>query len=113
MQVSLYDNVNHLSKNKIFTDIHQNFVESGFKLRENTMTNLIYFNPTAAMDEFKIRLDNKLIYVTIPIKPKNYQYTTNFTSYYLATEYISYHLKNYLDNSSDNSVNISVMQNNF
>lgn len=109
MLVSLYDNANHLPKNKIFSDIHQNFLENGFKLRENSMTNLIYFNPNSAMDEFKIRLDNKCIYVTIPIKPKNYEYTTKFTSYYLATEYISNHLKNYLDNSSDHSVNISVM----
>lgn len=109
MLVSRYDNVNQLPKNKIFTDIHQCFIENGFKLKENSMTNLIYFNPNAAMDEFKIRLDNKLIYVTIPIKPKNYEYTAKFTSYYLATEYISSHLKNYLDNSSDNSVNISVM----
>ena len=108
MLVSLYDNVNHLPKNKIFTDIHQNFVENGFVLRENTMTKLIYYNPTSSMDEFKISLDNKLIKVTIPIKPKNYEYTTHFTSYYLATEYISYHLKNYLDNCSDVSVNINV-----
>jgi hypothetical protein len=93
MQVLLYDNINHIPKNKIFINIHQNFVENGFELRENTMTNLIYFNPTAGMDEFKIRLDNKYIYVTIPIKPKNYEYTTKFTSYYLAFEYISNHLK--------------------
>lgn len=109
MLVSVYDNANNLPKNKIFTEIHENFVENGFILKENTMTKLIYLYPKVAMDEFKIRLENKLIYVTIPIKPKNYEYTTTFTSYYLATEYISYHLKNYLDNCSDVSVNLNVM----
>ena len=89
----LYDNVNNVPKNEIFTDIHRTFIENGFKLSENSMTDLVYYNPNAAMDEFKISLYNKHIYITIPIKPKNYQYTTRFTNYYSAIEYLLYHLK--------------------
>lgn len=82
-------------KNKMFIDIHQDFLENGWYLRENTMINMVYYNPKNLTDEFKIRLENKMIYVTIPITPGNYEYKTNFTSYFLATEYISFHLKNY------------------
>lgn len=96
MFVSLYDeDISRTPKNKIFHDIHQEFLENGWRLRETTMTNMLYYNPKNLTDVFKIRFENKLIYVTIPITPGNYEYTTKFTSFFLATEYISYHLKNY------------------
>lgn len=96
MFVSLYDeDINNFPKNKIFMDIHQEFLENGWRLRENTMTNMLYYNPKNLTDEFKIRVENKLIYVTIPITPGNYEYTTKFTGFFLASEYISFHLKNY------------------
>ncbi len=85
----------HSPKNKMFTDIHQEFLNNGWHLRENTMTKMLYYNPISPMDEFKIRLENKLIYITIPIISGNYEYTTKFTNYFLANEYILLHLKNY------------------
>lgn len=96
MFVSLCDeDINTIPKNKLFHDIHEEFLENGWTLRENTMTKMNYYNPINLMDEFKIKMEDKLIYVTIPIKPGNYEYTTKFTSFFLATEYMSFHLKNY------------------
>jgi len=98
MLVSQYnESVNTFPKNKYFTDIHQEFLENGWRMRDNTMTHLLYYNPNNLADEFKVSLENKLIYVTIPITYGNYEYKTKFKSYYLASEYISFHLNNYLD----------------
>ena len=96
MFVSLYDeDVNNYPKNKMFQELHHEFLENDWMLGENTMTKMIYYNPRNITDEFKIHLENKVIYATIPITPGNYEYTTSFTSFFLATEYISFHLKNY------------------
>ena len=98
MFVSLYDkDINNFPKNKLFIDIHNDFLKNGWRLRDNTMTKMLYYNPRNLADEFKITMENKLIYVTIPITPGNYEYTTKFTSYFLANEYITFHLNNYLD----------------
>lgn len=96
MFVSLYDeDINRTPKNIFFQDIHQEFLQNGWRLRETTMTNMLYYNSKIITDEFKIRFENKLIYITIPITYGNYEYTTKFTSFFLAIEYITYHLKNY------------------
>jgi hypothetical protein len=97
MFISVCDENSNLPKNKVFHDVHREFLENGWELRDNTMAKMVYCNPTCLTDEFKIRFENKIIYVTIPMTPGNYEYTTKFTSYFLATEYISFHIKNYVD----------------
>jgi len=98
MFISLQDeDINHFPKNKLFIDIHQEFMKNGWRLKGNTMINLLYYNPQNLSDEFKINMSNKTINVTVPITPGNYEYTTKFTSLYLAIEYLSFHLKNYHD----------------
>ena len=98
MFISLHDeDINNFPKNRIFIDIHQEFMKNGWRLRYNTMTNLIYYNPQNPSDEFKINMSERIVYVTVPITPGNYEYTTKFTSLYLSSEYLSFHLKNYHD----------------
>ena len=85
MSSSYEENTNNCSpKNKMFTTIHEAFLNNDWNMRENTMTTLSYYNPIAPMDEFKIKMENKIIYVTFPLTPGNYEYTANFTSYFLA-----------------------------
>ena len=101
MLISIHDeDIDNFPKNKLFIDIHNDFIKNGWRLRDNMMKNLLYYNPRNLLDEFKINISDRIIHVTVPITPGNYEYTTKFTSLYLASEYLSFHLKNYHDKSS-------------
>jgi hypothetical protein len=84
-----------IPKNKMFLDTHYEFSKNNWMLKENTQTSLIYYRLNNETDEFKIKINNKSVSVTIPIIGGNCEYTTNFMSYYMASEYILFHINNY------------------
>ena len=84
-----------IPKNKMFLDTHYEFLKNNWMLKENTQTSLIYYRLNNETDEFKIKINNKSVSVTIPIIGGNCEYTTNLISYYMASEYISFHINNY------------------
>lgn len=84
-----------LLENKMLLDSHIEFLKNGWKLKENTLNHIVYMNPIYPTDEFKIDIDNRLIKITVPVIGLNYEYSTRFSSYYLATEYLLLHLKNH------------------
>lgn len=90
-------------KNKIFLDNHVYFVTNGWKLKENTITDIVYVHPNYPTDEFKVNINNKLIKITIPVLSSNYAYSTTFKSYYQASEYLQLHLKHYMDKITENN----------
>jgi len=69
----------------------------GWKLKENTLNQIVYSHSNYPADEFKVKINKNLIKITIPILGANYEYLTTFNSYYQANEYLQFHLKNYMD----------------
>lgn len=81
--------------NKMFLDVNLEFINQGWKLHKNTLNEISYINPMYPTDEFKIKLNNKLITVTVPVMLLNYEYSTTFNSYFQASEYLLSHLENH------------------
>lgn len=83
---------NQQIKNKMFHDVNLEFLDYGWELKENTMDTIVYTHPIYPTDEFKIKMNNKHIKVTIPVVSSNIEYSASFTSYYQASEYLLFHL---------------------
>jgi hypothetical protein len=87
-------------------DIHNDFLNNGWELNTRDTTNFSYNNKNYPLDEFKVEINNKNIKITVPIVGANCEYTTNFTSYYLANEYLLMHLKNHNTNLLKTTINV-------
>lgn len=79
-----------------FSHINEIFIKYNWKLVKNTFSEIIYKKDISMIEEFIIKVRNKLIEVYIPFKT-NIIYKTNFKSYYDASEFIELHLKVYED----------------
>lgn len=92
------DNNTHDIKmiNKLFIEVNYEFLNQGWKLDKNTLTEISYVNPIYPTDEFKIQIKNKLIKVTVPVLGANYEYSTSFSSYFQASEFLLLHLNDHL-----------------
>ena len=100
-----------LLKNKMLFDSHIEFLKNGWELKENTSTSIVYTNIHYPTDEFRIDINNRSIKITVPVIGLNYEYSTHFSSYYLANEYLLLHLNNHMNKTessySSYSANIS------
>ena len=87
-------------KNKGFLILDTMFKEHGWKLIRNEMNMICYTKIGHETDLFDIKIDQKTIYVTIPIKNGPFQYTSSFTDYFLASEYIEARFFDFIDKTN-------------
>jgi len=66
-----------------------------WKLRINMDGFLVYSKDTDIFDEFRVKLDNKTVQVSVPLPNSEYLYKCKFNNYFEACEFIEQHLKNY------------------
>lgn len=75
-------------QNKGFIFLNDLFKKNGWHIVKNEMDNISYTKLGQETDVFTIKIENKSIKVTVPIKNSNYQFTTSFTDYFQASEYL-------------------------
>jgi len=75
-------------KNKGFVFLDQLFKENGWHLVKNEETWLCYTKFGFETDIFDIKIGEKIINVSIPVKNSPFQYITTFKDYYNASEYV-------------------------
>lgn len=74
--------------NKGFIQVVETFVSAGWKLVENTMSQLVFVNPKNMYDEFKMSVEESKVVVVIPMPNSPVAYSTKFNNYFEASEYI-------------------------
>jgi hypothetical protein len=89
--------VTHTSdiKNKGFILLDSLFKENGWHMTKNEMNLIEYTKQGHESDFFQIKLDQKNVYISVPIKNSPYQYKTTFTNYFDASEYVEKRFKDY------------------
>jgi hypothetical protein len=75
-------------KNKGFVLLDEIFKKNGWHMIKNEVNWVTYTKFGNETDLFDIKINQKSIHVSIPIKNSPFQYVTSFTDYYRATEYI-------------------------
>ena len=75
-------------KNKGFAILDVMFKQHGWHMIKNEMNWITYTKFGNETDLFDIKINQKSIHVSIPIKNSSYQYITNFNDYFQASEYI-------------------------
>jgi len=97
--MSLQDNMitieNSKCKNKSFSILENEFTERQWTLQKNELDHIIFKSPNSDYDYFEIKIDKTTIYVTVPLKNSRINYTTQFKSYYQASEFAEMHLKDF------------------
>jgi hypothetical protein len=84
-------------QNKGLEILAEIFIEKGWSLYKNEINHVIFKNPTSDYDDFEIRVDEKKIYVCVPLKNSVYKYVTHFSSYFQACEYVEMHFNDFLN----------------
>jgi hypothetical protein len=84
-------------KNKGFAILDTLFKEHGWHLVKNEMNWICYTKFGQETDTFDIRIDPKMVHVSIPIKNSPFQYTTSFKDYFQASEYVEARLLDFID----------------
>jgi hypothetical protein len=74
--------------NKGFAILDSLFKNNGWHMVKNEMNHICYTKFGNETDIFNIKIDNKSIQVSIPIKNSPFQYVTSFKDYFSATEYV-------------------------
>jgi hypothetical protein len=82
-------------KNKGFILLDSLFKENGWHMTKNEMNLIEYTKQGHESDFFQIKLDQKNVYISVPIKNSPYQYKTTFTNYFDASEYVEKRFKDY------------------
>lgn len=82
-------------KNKGFILLDSLFKENGWHMTKNEMNLIEYTKQGHESDFFQIKLDQKNVYVSVPIKNSPYQYKTSFNNYFDASEYVEKRFKDY------------------
>ena len=75
-------------QNKGFLLLDTTFKQNGWHIVKNEMNHISYSKFGQETDVFSIQIEKKYINVSIPIKNSNYQFTTSFTDYFQASEYL-------------------------
>jgi hypothetical protein len=83
-------------KNKELIFLDSLFKENGWHMTKNEMNLIEYTIQGHESDFFQIKLDQKNVYVSVPIKNSPYQYKTFFTNHFDASEYVEKRLKDYI-----------------
>jgi hypothetical protein len=82
-------------KNKAFSTLESLFYEYNWQLVQNEPNQITFKKENNDYDYFEINIDKNKIQVTIPLKKSSYKYTTYFTDYFSASEYIEMHINDY------------------
>ena len=82
-------------KNKGFMLLDSLFKENGWHMTKNEMNLIEYTKQGHESDFFQIKLDQKNVYISVPIKNSPYQYKTSFNNYFDASEYVEKRFKDY------------------
>jgi hypothetical protein len=83
-------------KNKGFILLDSLFKQNGWHMTKNEMNLIEYTKQGHETDFFQIKLDQKTIYVSVPIKNSPYQYKTSFGNYFEASEYVEKKFNDYI-----------------
>lgn len=75
-------------KNKGFTFLNTIFKENGWHIIKNELNWICYTKFGNETDIFDIKIGEKNINVSIPIKNSPFQFTTSFKDYFMASEYV-------------------------
>ena len=75
-------------KNKGFVFLDTLLNENGWKLIKNELNWICYTKFGHETELFDIKIDQKTIHVSIPIKNSPFQFVTTFKEYFQASEYI-------------------------
>ena len=82
--------------NKGFLQVVEKFSSVGWKLVENTRTQLTFVHPNNIYNEFKMRVHESKVEVVIPMPNSVVAYSTKFNNYFEASEYILSRLDDFL-----------------
>lgn len=74
--------------NKGFAILDTLFKEKGWHLIKNDMNRICYSKFGNETDFFDIKISQKAIHISIPLKNSSYQYNTLFSDYFQASEYV-------------------------
>lgn len=74
--------------NKGFALLDTLFKNNGWHMVKNEMNHICYTKLGNETDIFNIKIDNRSIHVSIPIKNSPFQFVTSFKDYFTATEYV-------------------------
>jgi hypothetical protein len=84
-------------KNKGFAILDTMFKQHGWHMIKNEMNWISYTKFGNETDLFDIKIDQKSIHVSIPIKNSPYQYITSFKGYFQASEYIEARFNDFIN----------------
>ena len=90
-------------KNKGFVFLDQLFKENGWHLVKNEPSWICYSKLGLELDYFDIKIGEKIINVSIPVKNSPFQYTTTFKDYYNASEYVEARFLDFIDKKKLNN----------
>ena len=91
------NDINLNIKNKGFLLLDILFKEKGWTLSKNELNHIEYKRPDFGdLDYFEIKIDNRNVNVSVPIKHTPYQYKTSFDNYYNAIEYVEKRFKDFI-----------------
>ena len=96
-QSNIYSISNSEIKNKGFVFLDQLFKENGWNLIKNENNRIAYTKSGFEIDYFDIKIGEKTINVSIPVKNSPFQYLTSFKDYYSASEYIEQRFLDFID----------------
>ena len=88
MLSSQYSILNTEIKNKGFALLDQMFKEHSWHMVKNEMNWMCYTKFGHETDLFDIKIDQKNIHVSVPVKNSPFQFVTTFKDYFQASEYI-------------------------
>ena len=82
--------------NKGFSILDGIFKENGWHMVKNEMNHICYTKFGNETDIFNIKIDNRSIHISVPIKNSPFQFITSFKDYYSATEYVESRFYDYI-----------------
>ena len=94
----------NISINKGFMILAEKMIEYGYHYVVNKIDHILFQKKGNDYDFFDIRISNNKLFVSIPIKNSRFQYKTQFTSYFEASEYVEMQL---IDFESKNDLHVS------
>jgi hypothetical protein len=84
-------------KNKGFILFDTMVKEHGWHIIHNEMNRICYTKFGHETDLFDIRILEKTIEVSVPLRNSKYQFITSFTDYFMANEYLESKLIDFMD----------------
>lgn len=88
--------LNNELKNKGFVLLDTLFKEHGWHMIKNEMNWLCYTKFGNELNLFDIKINQRSIHVSIPVKNSPFQYVTTFKDYYTASEYVESRLLDFI-----------------